>query len=87
MNVGYGFWQLAYGSKQTLDATNYAAARAAMTGRRGDYDRPLGIMPNVLVVPASLEGAGRALIEADTLSTGGKNIWYRSAELLVVPWL
>ena len=28
-NVGFGLWQLAYGSKQTLDATNYAAARVA----------------------------------------------------------
>ena len=86
-NVGYGFWQLAYGSRQTLDAAAYAAARAAMTGRRGDYDRPLGIMPNLLVVPASLEAAARAIVEADTLSGGGANIWYKSAELLVVPWL
>ena len=86
-NVGYGFWQLAYGSRQTLDAAAYAAARAAMTGRRGDYDRPLGIMPNLLVVPPSLEAAARAIVEADTLATGGANIWYKTAELLVVPWL
>jgi phage major head subunit gpT-like protein len=39
------------------------------------------------VVPASLEAAARAIVEADTLSGGGANIWYKSAELLVVPWL
>lgn len=86
-NVGFGFWQLAYGSKQTLDAAAYATARTNIMGRKGDYDRPLGLMPNLLVVPPSLEGAGRDILESDTLSTGGRNKWYRTAELLVVPWL
>lgn len=86
-NVAYGFWQLAYGSRQTLDAAAYATARAAMMGRRGDFDRPLGITPNLMVVPASLESAARAILSADTLSTGGANVWYQTAELLVVPWL
>lgn len=86
-NVGYGFWQLAYGSKQTLDAAAYATARANISGRTGDYGRPLGLTPNLLVVPPSLEGAGRDILESDTLSTGGRNKWYKTAELLVVPWL
>lgn len=86
-NVGYGFWQLAYGSKQTLDAAAYAAARQNIMGRTGDYARPLGLMPNLLVVPPSLEDAGRDILEADTLSGGGRNKWYKTAELLVVPWL
>ena len=52
-NVGYGFWQMAWGSKQTLNATRYAAARAALQGMKGDHGRPLGIKPNLLVVPVS----------------------------------
>ncbi len=34
-NAGYGLWQLAYASKQTLDATAYGAARAAMGSLKG----------------------------------------------------
>ena len=29
VNAGYGLWQLAFGSNKTLDATSFAAARAA----------------------------------------------------------
>lgn len=86
-NVGYGFWQLAYASKQTLDATNYGAARAAMTGMKGDYGRPLGIRPGLLIVPPSLETEARKLLVAETSAGGEANIWKGSAELLVCPWL
>lgn len=86
-NAGFGFWQLAYGSMQPLNAANYAAARAAMIGLKGDYGRPLGIMPNLLVVPPSLEQQGRDLLVAQRTSAGADNVWQGSAELLVVPWL
>ncbi|WP_440410633.1 Mu-like prophage major head subunit gpT family protein [Neorhizobium petrolearium] len=85
--VGFGFWQMAWGSKQTLDATHYEAARAGLTGMKGDYERPLAINPGLLVVPPSLEGAARRLIANETLPQGGTNEWYRTAEILVVPWL
>lgn len=39
-NAGFGLWQLAYGSKAALDATNYAAARSAMRSLKGDEGRP-----------------------------------------------
>jgi len=86
-NVGYGFWQLAYGSKQTLDAAAYATARAGMMGLLGDYGRPLGIKPNLLVVPPSLEKAGLQILNADKDAAGATNVWAGTAELLVVPWL
>lgn len=87
MNVGYGFWQQAWGSKQTLNAANYAAARAALSGMKGDYGRPLGIMPNLLVVPPALESAGRKIVNSELGSGGETNEWKGTAELLVVPWL
>lgn len=86
-NVGFGFWQLVYGSKQTLDATNYEAARAAMIGMKGDFGRPLGIRPNKLIVPPSLEGAGRRLLQSQLVNGGESNPWAGTAELVVVPWL
>ncbi len=86
-NAGYGLWQLAYGSRQALNAANYAAARAAMMGLLGDNGRPLAIRPSLLVVPPSLEAAGRQVVEAEFDGMGASNVWSGTAELLVVPWL
>lgn len=87
MNVGYGFWQQAWGSKQALNAASYAAARAALSSMKGDYGRPLGIRPNLLVVPPSLESAGLKLLNSENAAGGETNEWKGTAELLVVPWL
>lgn len=87
MNFGYGFWQMAWGSKQALDAVHYETARAAMQSFRSDNGRPLGITPKLLVVPPALEGAGRALLQSQLVNGGETNKWAGTAELLVVPWL
>lgn len=86
-NVGYGFWQLAFGSKQELTADNYAAARAAMLAFTGDNGRPLGITPELLVVPPSLEGKARKILINDRNDAGATNEWAGTATPLVVPWL
>ena len=86
-NVGYGFWQMAWASKQTLNAANYAIARAAILGMKGDYGRPLGLVPNLLVVPPSLEQAGRQIVANNQQTGGATNEWFGTAELLMVPWL
>lgn len=89
-NVGYGFWQFAWGSKQALDAAHYETARASLMGMKGDHGRPLGLLSGakpLLVVPPSLESAGRKLLNSQLGSGGETNPWADSAELLVVPWL
>ncbi|MGZ9811281.1 Mu-like prophage major head subunit gpT family protein [Pseudoroseicyclus sp. H15] len=86
-NVGYGFWQMAYGSKQPLTAANYAAARAAMGSFKGDYGAPLGIRPTLLVVPPSQESAAMKILNNEMAAGGETNEWKGTAELLVVPWL
>ncbi|SMH42471.1 Mu-like prophage major head subunit gpT family protein [Mesorhizobium australicum] len=86
-NVGFGFWQFAWGSKQTLNAANYAIGRAAISGMKGDHGRPLGLMPNLLIVPPSLESAGRKILNSENGSGGETNEWKGTAELLVCPWL
>ena len=86
-NVGFAFPQFAWGSKQTLDATHYATGRAAIGGFKGDGGRPLGLVPNLLVVPPSLESAGRKILNSEYASGGETNEWKGTAELLVVPWL
>jgi phage major head subunit gpT-like protein len=89
-NAGFGLWQLAFGSKATLDATNYTSARSAMMAIKSDEDRPMGIVPNKLVVGPSLEQAGRKLVNNQLVADGGvavSNEWAGSIELVVVPWL
>lgn len=87
VNVGFGLWQLAYGSKQTLDATAYEAARTSILSRTGDGGKKLALNPNLLVVGPSNEGKARRLVKAEKDSNGADNVWYGTAEVLVVPWL
>lgn len=86
-NVGFGLPQMAWGSRQALTAANYSIGRAAIQGMKTDGDAPLGLTPNLLVVPPALEGAGRKLLMNDTGTGGETNEWKGTAELLVVPWL
>jgi phage major head subunit gpT-like protein len=91
--AAYGMWQLGYKSTQVLNDTYYPAARAAMMEFANADGRKLGIRPNLLVVPPSLEGTARQLLNAqfvigDATAGGSKsNVWQGTAELLVIPEL
>ena len=87
MNVGYALWQLAYASSDTLTADAYRDARATMQGYKADEDRPMGIMPNLLLVAPTNEEAGREILMAERDAAGATNVWRNSADLLVSPWL
>jgi len=86
-NAGFGLWQLAYADRRTLDAQTYAEARAAMMSLKNDEGVPLGIIPTHLVVPPTLESAGRSVLKIQNDAAGAGNPWFGTAELLVVPWL
>ncbi|TXN71648.1 Mu-like prophage major head subunit gpT family protein [Methylobacterium sp. WL6] len=86
-NAGYGFWQLAWGSKQPLDAAHYEAARVGLATMKGDYGRPLGVSGRLLIVGPAQEGAARKLLTSELVNGGETNQWKGTAELLVVPWL
>ena len=86
-NVGFGWWQIIYGSKQGLTAANYKTAREALMEMKGDYGRPLGLIPNTLIVPPSLELAAREIVNAERNAAGATNVYRGTAELVVVPWL
>lgn len=86
-NVGYGFWQLAYGSRKALDETNLIAGYTAMTERTGDHGRPLGIKPNVLLVRPGQEFAARKLVSATTLANGAENVLKGLVEVVSTPWI
>ncbi|OHC56075.1 MAG: hypothetical protein A3D16_04895 [Rhodobacterales bacterium RIFCSPHIGHO2_02_FULL_62_130] len=87
VNAGFGLWQLAFGSAATLDATNYAAARAAMMNFKSNDGRILGVTPTVLVVPPALEDAALHLLNTETKDGGGSNPWKGTASLIVTPYL
>lgn len=87
VNVGYGLWQLAVRSTKTLNNDNYGEARAVMCSYRDEAGKPLGLVPNLLVVPPTLEAAARKVVVSDRVSNGATNEWAGSAELLVSPWL
>ena len=86
-NAGFGFHQLAFGSKAALDATNYEAARLALASQFRPDGAPLGIKGTHLVVGASNEAKAKTLIEKQRLATGEDNIWAGSAQVIVSPWL
>ncbi len=75
-----------------LTTDNYASVRAAMMAFKGEDGYPLGITPNVLMVPPALEQRGRLIVEAE-LITGAltvttattSNIWKGTAKLIVNP--
>ena len=87
VNAGFGLWQLAYASKAPLTPANYAAARAAMMSYRSDGGRVLGVMPNKLVVPPTLESAALSVLNTELTDTGGSNPWKNTADLIVTPFL
>lgn len=86
-NVGYGFWQMAYASQQALDGANFGAAFAAVEGQKGDFGRPLGIKPDLLVCAPSQREAALELLNAERNAAGATNVWKGTVELLVTPWL
>jgi phage major head subunit gpT-like protein len=85
--VGFGFWQTAWGSKQTLNAASYEVGRVALSSMKGDYARPLAVKPRLLIVPPTLEGAALEIVGNPLTTNGGTNKWFKTAEVLVVPWL
>ncbi|WP_096701624.1 Mu-like prophage major head subunit gpT family protein [Magnetospirillum sp. 15-1] len=97
-NVGFGLWQLAFGSKADLTHENYEAARAAMASLTRDGGYKLGVAPTHLVVPQELEGAARRIVKnatrvitvgtaPDTSDVVISNEWQDTAELLISAYL
>jgi phage major head subunit gpT-like protein len=86
-NFGYGLWQQAVGAKTALNIDNYKKARELMQSLKRDGGDPLGIVPTHLVVGPANESAARNIVEAQNLANGASNIYYHTAELIIVPHL
>lgn len=86
-NVGFGFWQMAFGSKAALTEANVWLAHKAMTALKADGGRPLNVRPTTLVIPPSLEKEADDLINKQYLASGASNSMYKKYEVLVSPFL
>jgi phage major head subunit gpT-like protein len=87
MNVGFGFWQTAYASKQTLDEAAFWTAREALMTQTDDEGHRLRVMPKTLFVDPSNEKAAREILLAANLASGETNISQGLADIVVVPHL
>lgn len=87
LNVGFGLWQQAYCSKATLDAAGYGAARQAMMSFKTDSGKPMGIVPNILLVGPSNEKAALDVVMAERLANGADNVYRNTAKVITCPWL
>lgn len=70
--------------KKRLNMDSYAEARASMMSLVNSKNRPLKLVPDILVVPPALEGIGRKILMADEIE-GTTNTMKGTAEILVVP--
>lgn len=73
-----------------LSAESYATARTEMMSIIDGEGKPLGIVPDTLIVPPGLEETARMILNSDYYPSGGETItnpWKDSAELIVSPYL
>ena len=71
---GYSpFWQLAFASKQTLDATNLRATLTAMAAQKDDAGEPLEVMGTHLIVSPNLYEQANDLVTKEFLTGGESN--------------
>ena len=85
--AGFGFHQLAFGSKATLDAASFAAARLAMETQRRPDGSVLGVTATHLVCGPSSRIAAEAVLMKEYLASGESNTNYKAVNLIVDPRL
>lgn len=86
-NVGYGIPQLAWGSKQNLDAAHYNTARQSLLAMPRDFGGKIAPSGLILVVGPSNLSAAEQILTAQNLANGATNTNYKTADMLVAPWL
>ncbi|BCB26470.1 phage head protein [Sulfurimicrobium lacus] len=85
--AGFGFHQLAYGSKAALDAASFAAARLDLETQRRPDGTPLPVMASHLVTGPSNRAAAEAVLMKEYLAAGETNTNYKAVNLVIDPRL
>ena len=87
VNAGFGFWQMAFGSKDILSEANFDLAMSSMMSLKSDKGRKLGIKPTLLVVGPNNRAAAKRIVKSEKDAGGGSNVNFNEVDLAVVPWL
>jgi phage major head subunit gpT-like protein len=85
--AGYGFWQLAFGSKAALTVERFEAAYDAMAAFKGDNGQKLGVKPTHLLCGTSNRAAAETILKKTHLTGGESNLNLNRVELVVSSWL
>ncbi len=85
-NAGFGFWQMAACSEEPLNAVNFEKVYDAMRVQKADGGRPLGLRPNLLVVPPNLRGAAEDILKKSIVN-GTTNTNENRVQLLETEWI
>lgn len=85
--AGFGFHQLAYGSKATLDAAAFSAARLVLETQRRPDGSPLPVLATHLVTGPSNRAAAEVILKKEFLTAGETNVNYKAVELVIDPRL
>ncbi|MBX3131632.1 MAG: Mu-like prophage major head subunit gpT family protein [Polyangiaceae bacterium] len=70
-----------------LSDVNFGSVRAAMGSYKGEDGEPLGVMPQLLIVPPQLEDTANKLVTAEYGANGATNVQRGQASVLVIPEL
>lgn len=81
-NAGFGFWQMAIGSKAPLTEENINAARKLLRSFTNDNGVPLGSKGTILVVGGDNEATAEKFMMAETINSTS-NTLYKKFDLLV----
>ena len=83
MNVGYGFWQMALCSTDTLNADNVKALRKQGQKFLKDHGAPLNMKFDLFVGGNDHEDAANALFNLSTVAGGAANELYKAFDILI----
>ena len=86
-NMGYGFWQMAFASKQNLTTENFNDLYNRMCSQVNDSGRPLRIKPSILLVGMKNREQAFNIAKAQTLDNMKPNPNYGLVEVIVTPFL
>lgn len=86
-NVGFGLWQMAFASLNTLSEANFEAAYANMAAIKNDTGTPLRIKATHILVGPSNWAAARALFQVATLAGGATNPNFGLLKVVLSPYL
>ena len=85
--VGFGLYQLAFGSLNTLTSTHVDSYVTTMMGQMTDEGKPLGVKPNLILCGPSHRVEARDLVLKEFLAGGENNPNFKEFDLLVTPYL